>query len=273
MSDREKPYTARHAKELAGLSYRQLNDWEQRGALPGEDDRDGEAWRRFSPSEMFALMICGELKREYGIPLEKLKFILESISGGGDAHFRRAIWLVEQGVSTLLITDMTKTLMIESDLEVEDLVFSEFFRANAFKHSLILRLNGLVEALIPLLENHETRARDESIYRLKYQVDAALRVHTIAELELLQAVRNGDFDTITLKIRNNKILEMDGEGTLASEKVHEHDGHVRIPAENTFETLTVSRHDGHIVRARRKIPRKYSEKENHPAVFAIRTDR
>jgi DNA-binding transcriptional MerR regulator len=272
MNDREKPYTARHAKELAGLSYRQLNDWEQRGALPGEDDRDGEGWRRFSPSEMFALMVCGELKREYGIPLEKLKFILESLSGSGGTHLRRAIWLVEQGVSTLLITDMTKTLMVESDLEVEDLVFSEFFRGNDFKHSLILRLNGLVESFIPLLENHESRSRDDSVYRLKAEVDSALRVHTVAEFELLQAIRNGHFDKITVTIKNRMILEMDAKGFVASDKVHEDDHQVHVPVENTFETLTISRHNGRIVRARRKIPRKYSERENRPAVFAIRSN-
>jgi hypothetical protein len=38
-SDRsdKRPYTARDVKGAAGLSYRQLNDWESKGAVSGDE--------------------------------------------------------------------------------------------------------------------------------------------------------------------------------------------------------------------------------------------
>jgi hypothetical protein len=55
----KKGFTAKDAKELAGLSYRRLHDSESRGAMPSERDKAG-AWRKFTAKELFALMVVGK---------------------------------------------------------------------------------------------------------------------------------------------------------------------------------------------------------------------
>ena len=60
----DRHYTARDLLQLAGLSYRQLNDWESKGVLPATADRR-ERWRRFTPRDLFAAMICAEIRRRF----------------------------------------------------------------------------------------------------------------------------------------------------------------------------------------------------------------
>ncbi len=53
-------FRADKVKEAAGVSYPQLNEWEQRGLLP-EGRTDTANWRKFSPKAVFILAVCSEL--------------------------------------------------------------------------------------------------------------------------------------------------------------------------------------------------------------------
>ena len=59
--DEDVALKASDVRENAGLSYRQLNDWESRGALPEDDDR-GAGWRNYTPREVFVVMVMSELR-------------------------------------------------------------------------------------------------------------------------------------------------------------------------------------------------------------------
>ncbi len=67
-------FKAGDAKKAAGLSYRQLNDWDQKGALAGERASES-GWRKFSPRELFAVLICAEIRKRFGVPVESLNWI------------------------------------------------------------------------------------------------------------------------------------------------------------------------------------------------------
>lgn len=67
--------TSSDLKRLSGITYRQLNDWEERGYI--EPDRDSkEDWRRFSILELIGLVLLKEI-RKHGIPISRVKKILE----------------------------------------------------------------------------------------------------------------------------------------------------------------------------------------------------
>jgi len=60
-SDNDRQFTAKDLKELADFTYRQLNDWDSKGLLP-QNRKDKSNWRRFTPKEVFILMVCSELR-------------------------------------------------------------------------------------------------------------------------------------------------------------------------------------------------------------------
>lgn len=58
--------------KLAGMTYRQIHDWENRAGI-GESDRAApEGWRKFDLSELLALCICSELRRQFSLPLSDI---------------------------------------------------------------------------------------------------------------------------------------------------------------------------------------------------------
>ena len=93
-SSTESPdYSPKNVHAVTGLTPRQLNDWDERGALPHE--RKGkEGWHRFSGRDIFALMVCSEFRRTLGIPVERLKFVREFMTQDGANHLSAAINLM-----------------------------------------------------------------------------------------------------------------------------------------------------------------------------------
>ena len=129
----ERDFTAGDARDLAGLSYRQLNECEARGAMPGKRT-DKRSWRRFTQKQIFVLMVCGEIRRLYGIPVERLNYVRDFIQTGDERdHFKAAVRLMEDGLHVYLLTDLNKTFVMDSDLEFADLMQLGFFRVEATK--------------------------------------------------------------------------------------------------------------------------------------------
>ena len=262
-------YTAKDAKNLAGLSYRQLNDWESRGAMPNE--RAGErTWRKFSPKQIFALMVCGEIRQRYGIPVEKIRFVRDFMMKDDERnHLSAAIRLMQLGLHVFLLTDLEETFVMDSDLEFTDLMRHGYFRVEEPPRPYIfLRLNPIVNRLLGALKDPiELKAHSfEGAYRTRAEVDAATSIKNLPELDLLQAARSGKFDQISVKMKNGEIREISSEGDLPEQAIREKAGNVHVQSDSSFETFTVTKSDGKIVRARRKIPKKYTSKDNRPVL-------
>ena len=67
----EPTLAASDVRELAGLTYRQLNEWDKRDALP--HNRKGQTgWRRVNAWQAIALSIAGDLQRRFGVPVAQL---------------------------------------------------------------------------------------------------------------------------------------------------------------------------------------------------------
>lgn len=71
----EKSLMASDLKELAGVSYRQINDWEDRGYLVSKRDSN-ERWHRFSILDLIGYVLLKEVKK-HGIPISKISNVLE----------------------------------------------------------------------------------------------------------------------------------------------------------------------------------------------------
>jgi DNA-binding transcriptional MerR regulator len=55
--------------KLAGLTYRRLQDWENRAGVMSSQRATGAGWRRFSLEEVYALRVCSDLRKQIPLPL------------------------------------------------------------------------------------------------------------------------------------------------------------------------------------------------------------
>jgi hypothetical protein len=60
-------FTACDVYRTAGLSYRQLNNWDLKGVLPNSRRKEA-GWRTFSYREVFAIFVCSEIRTRFGVP-------------------------------------------------------------------------------------------------------------------------------------------------------------------------------------------------------------
>ena len=271
-AEQPKSLTAKDARELAGLSYRQLNDWDERGALPGERSKEN-GWRRFTPKQLFALMVAKEIRDSYGVPVEKIRFVTDFMMKEGHDHLAAAIRLMEHGLHVFLLTDLEETFLMDSDLEFTDLMEYGWFRAQYSRPFIFLRVNELVNRLLPYTTQRREIHASEQLYRARAEFDASLRVHTVAERDLLQAIRGGDTKQIEVGVKDGEIKSINTEVNVELENLVVSKGVVSVELKQDFEDLTITTRDGKIVKARRNLPRRYKKKENQPVLFVLQMDR
>jgi DNA-binding transcriptional MerR regulator len=263
----DRTYTSKDVKEKAGLSYRQLNDWESRGAMP-PGGREGErGWRRFSPKELFALMVCAEIRERYGIPVEKVRYVLECMLRKDADHFQVALELMSYGLNIFLLTDFKETFVMDSDLEFEDYMTYGYFRADRPQSYIFMRLNDIAARLLESPEKVKSSVT-EGLYAVKYESRAAITVKNQPEIDLLQALRSGKFDQVSVKVKDGEIRLISLEGDVPQDDLTEQADGIRVKSENEFETFEVSRMAGKVTKARRKLPKKYGSKDNRAVFFA-----
>lgn len=70
----------RDLRKIAGLSYRQLNEWDKREFLVAER-KSPRGWRSVDGWHAMALTIVADLRRQYGIPLSKQRMLLGWLLG------------------------------------------------------------------------------------------------------------------------------------------------------------------------------------------------
>jgi len=249
----ERSFTAGDVREAAGLSSRQLNDWDQRRALP-EDWRRGEGWRRFSPREVFFLMIASELRRRFGVPVERLGFVREFMLQDGADHLRAAADLMARlGVGVWLLTDLKETFILDSELEFLDLMEHDFFGGEHDSAFLWIKVNPLVNRLLGCLkEPVRIRAHGRG-YEILREVREKFGVTTPDEFEVLQLLRSGDYDKVEIALKDGKARTVRA-GRHVPEP--ERQDLAALVQEHGYQTLKVTTRDGRVVAIEQTVPKK-----------------
>lgn len=267
--EKEKPYTASDLQAAAGMSYRQLNDWETKGTVSADKNR-GEGWRKFSARDLFAITVCSELRKRLGIPLEQIKFVHDFMRKEGADHLRAAFKLMNLGLSVYLLTDFEETFVLDSDLEFEDLMSYGYFRDDRPQSYVFLRLNDLVNRVLACFkEPMEEIKPDAELYRQIAQDRARRTVRTRAEKEILDFVRKRDINKITISLQGGVITRVELERP-TSVKTDEKANAYVVPKESDFETVEFTSQDSKVVKARRRRSHKFSDDDNKRAIFVTR---
>lgn len=240
--DDETLHTAGDVRRVTGMSYRQLNDWDERGALPTKPDRDAN-WRRFTPSQVFVVLVSAELRKRFGVPVERLKFVQEMMLQPGADHFRasvRLMLLLE--VEVWLMTDFEKTFIVDSELEFTDLWAHGFFGAG-LDSAAFLRLSPLVNRVLSARkEPFQISTEGRRGAALFHAATAANATQTNEEREILQLIRSGDFAKIEVVLRDGNV---DRIRTTTHPDVESHIA--ELLKQHDFQTLQITTRDGQVV--------------------------
>jgi len=146
-------YTANDVSEIAGLTYRQLNQWDSKGALPTLSRGSEAGWRKFTLSEVFVLMVLAAIRERFGVPVESLAWLREHMEQEGSNHLLSASTIMaSQGVAVYMVTDLRETFLMESDVELGTFLERGAFGGNDPAGYIWLKVNDLVNRCMAQLD-------------------------------------------------------------------------------------------------------------------------
>ena len=257
----EKELTASDLQKAAGLSYRQLNSWDEKGILP--ESRQEAGWRKFTANEVFVLLICKELKDRFGISLEKLKTVREYLLQDNHNYLRETIGLTAAaGLTVCLVTDLKEIFIIDNDWEISNFIRGGLLRNEYAQDFIILRLNPLVNSVLKALEL-ETLPTKEDMYDILAAMSFKRTAQNEPEYHLLELVRSKNYRSVTIHLNDGRIIQTDALEELGK---NADDGKeiLKIIKEKKFQSIIIDLNDGKVVRLTRKSPVKYNKVTGKP---------
>ncbi len=247
---RDAKYTAADVRDVAGLSYRQMNDWDERGALLGA--REAEAgWRKFSFLELFILLVCNELRRNFGVPVDSLRWLQTFMRQDGANHFVAAAEIMNRGMVAVLLTDLKTTFVMDSDVEIADFLDLGGLRNETPQAFLLLKLNPLVNSLLRHIDEPVELKIQHQTYSVLREAKGGLSIKSPDELRVLQILRDRNFSRVIVKTEDGEVVRLD------AESIHRIGSAADLTAlieQEKYQTVTVTTQDGKIVKASRRKP-------------------
>lgn len=229
---------------VADMTYRQLNEWDQKGVLP--HDREGDrGWRRFSPNQIFTLMVCRALQKRFGTPLPLLKLVISKMNESGVNY---ANWVSERvfslGVGVWLVTDFTETFFIDDEVGLSARIGGGLFSRSEPNGYAMLRVDPLLDMLTQRLGNDplEMHGIGYALIREGYGVLDS------PERELLRNIRGGEFRSIEVALDDGEIRTIKKTSSVEPEA-----DIAALLREQKYQRISIVRTDGKTVSVERQI--------------------
>lgn len=213
--DLDRQLTAKQVREAAGLTYRQLNNWDEKGVLGSSRDKEG-SWRRFTYLELFCAMICARIQERFGVSLESLRYVKECMLKEGADQLG---WAIETmgvlGVQIFLLTDLETTFMMKSDTDFSGMLNDGMFRTEQPKAYIVLQINSIVNDLLEAIGQEPIMSHNRFYRRVAESRTGTLL--TNVETDLVNLFRAKKNQHIALKVEEGQITSAHVEATMMSE--------------------------------------------------------
>ncbi|MEI8011519.1 MAG: MerR family transcriptional regulator [Candidatus Omnitrophota bacterium] len=253
----DKDLTASDLQKAAGMSYRQLNSWDEKGAIPESRDNH-DAWRKFSPNDFFTILICKELRDRFGVSFEAIRRLQERFEKDNFNNFQHTVKCISPlGYAVCLFTDLEQEFCIDQDLGIANYIRAGLLRKKNSKDYIILRLNPLVNKIFELLQMPPLPDGD-AWYEKLFELQGQAVVKNDAEFHLLSLVRSKDFRHITVHLKDGRIYQTDTYEELA-EKIDGSNELMKIIKEKQYQSVSIDLADGEVIRISRKSPVKFNK--------------
>jgi len=257
-----KDLTASDLQKAAGLSYRQLNSWDEKGILPESREED-EAWRKFTPNDAFIVLIFKELRDQFGVPLETLKRFQSDLIKNDINYLEQTVAFIGQaGLTVCLLTDLKKTLLIDNDLEISNLFRHGLLRDPGAEDYIILRLNPLVNRLLEII-GLPVLPTGTAVYDAILSTLNKSTAQSAPEYHLLELIHSKDFRQITVHLKDGQIFQTDTFEELGK-KIGSEEELLKIIKEKQYQSVSIDLTGGEVIRVTRKSPVKYSKETAKP---------
>ena len=250
----EQVLRASDIRETVGLSYRQLNDWESKGVLPSKK-RSKAGWRKFTPREVFVLMVCKEIRDKFGVPLEKLSFIKSVMLKSEANDAQDAVDLMNNfGMTIYLLTDLKETFIMDTDAEIEDLFRMGMFRGSDEQGYLLIKINPLINKLLSFKGIGPIDTSDK-VYDFMHKLEQQTTANNRQEQKVLKLIREKKYKQVTIHLKDGEIIRASTEEELSEKKRDKPDKELlAIIKDQEYQSISLKVHDGKIVRLKRTTP-------------------
>lgn len=199
-------YTARDLLTLANLTYRQLNDWDSKGVLPAQPKR-GRGWRKFTVKEVFAVMVCAEIREKFGLPLERLRWLKGRMLLGRYEIYRASRAIMESaGFPTYLLSDLSSFMVMGGTVSFARTFQEGGIVGKAFNSSVLLYLNPLVNRLLAYEEGGEPIPDHGRGYSHPSWNHGIIR--TPLEREVLDKLREGEVREVVVTLSDGREIKV-----------------------------------------------------------------
>lgn len=248
-------FKASDIRQVGGITYRQLNDWDSKGALPNHREHDS-GWRKFSPKQLFVILVCAEIRKQFGVSIEKLAWLQEFMLQDGADHFSAAVEMMKHGLAVFIFSDLCDQFEMDADYAIGDLLRMGYCRSPEPQSYVFLFVNPLVNKLLAALKTPVRLDISDKIYATLGNAMHAMQVHDTAELAVLELMR------MEKPSRFSVIPKNDGQILLEIEMEADKNADVqRELADEDFQTVVINRQDGKNVRIFRKVVKKVARKK------------
>jgi len=181
---------AKGAKQISGVTYRQINEWDSKGVLPCRKREKKNNWRQFTGSDVIILSIISAL-RDMGIPMFKLKKLHDWINQEKTLKFILK-YIYQFNSHVYLVTDLEDYYILpDEDVEIHVLALSN-------KPMLILRLNPIIETVCNALDADYPKVKIESQRNEDKELFKKIK----------RRIKNNSHQIIELKVRNHKVVNI-----------------------------------------------------------------
>lgn len=207
-------FTTGDIKNAAGLTYRQVAEWDGRGLLP-QGRGDGPFWRRFTPREIFAVAVCAEIRDQFGVPVQKLKWVMDFMLAEGANHFAWATQRMAYGMAIVLMTDLKTTFVMDTDLDISDMLDLGMFRSEEPDCVVLLKVNPIVNRILSLTSFSKSKLKISQHHYAILRRARSLAVLTTTdtatpeELQVLATLRKPGVKRVEVALKNGKIERAD----------------------------------------------------------------
>lgn len=217
------------------------------------------------------MAVASELRSHYGIPVEKLQFVLDFMTkDDGRDHFVAAVQIMQRGLQVLLLTDLQKTFLMDSDLELEDMFQAGFLRAAGQGNYVLLNLNLIVNRLLGAGATPVKLKSSRTPYTDLAKIRQSYTACTKAEMKVLDLLRQPTSKKLTIHLDEGKMKRLEVERDIRHELVKDDKDATRVHHESEWETVTFSLHANRIAQATRVWQLTMDDKVNKKLLFTGR---
>lgn len=145
-------FSAKDLGALANITHRQLNDWEAKGLFHATRKTEG-GWRKFTATEVLALMVCSQIRKDLGVPLPSMQWLLKSLTKKPRRSPRDSEMLpLHTNDPVYLLTDLKSILRVGTLSSIGGFERLEFLRIKTPESFVLLNLTPLLKRLISRLD-------------------------------------------------------------------------------------------------------------------------